>query len=195
MQILWCWRCKMNVPMLDDGEWNEVWSAFQGAATSHGDRRPLALAAYERITGLKESNFNAIFHHRISQHGPPCPRCGKVLRTKTAYKCFECGLQLHEPNWTFLFHLEVDAFSVPGRGVVAIARKEAVENRLSAGDGIEFRQDIQVIARTTLISIERFFHVTASDDSIGLLLETNVSSAKIVRGQDAWLVSQANVES
>jgi uncharacterized glyoxalase superfamily protein PhnB len=98
MKILWCWRCKTDIPMLDNKEWESVWGVFEAAEGKHQDRRPAALAEYERLTGFKETNFNAIFHHRVSCHGPPCPRCGKVLRTPVAYKCFECGLHIHEPT-------------------------------------------------------------------------------------------------
>ena len=30
--------------------------------------------------------------------GPPCPRCGKPLRTKKAEQCFECGADWHEQS-------------------------------------------------------------------------------------------------
>jgi len=80
--------------MLDDNEWEIVWSKYQAASEDHRDGRAAALAEYERLTGFKETNFNALFDHRISDHGPPCPRCGKVLRTPLAFKCFECGMQI-----------------------------------------------------------------------------------------------------
>jgi hypothetical protein len=98
MKVLWCWRCKMGIPMLDGNEWELVWHAYRAATNHTRDSRPAALAEYERLTGFKESNFNALFHHRISHHGPPCPRCVRVLRTPVAFKCFECGLQVHEAN-------------------------------------------------------------------------------------------------
>lgn len=94
MKVLWCWRCKMEIPMLDDQEWDIVWSKIE-VAKKHFDGRAPALAEYENITGFKETNFNAMFHHRVSHQGPPCIRCGKVLRTPAAFKCFECG-QLRE---------------------------------------------------------------------------------------------------
>ena len=28
--------------------------------------------------------------------GPPCPRCGKPLRTKKARQCFQCGTDWHK---------------------------------------------------------------------------------------------------
>jgi hypothetical protein len=47
--------------------------------------------AYERMTGMRETNANAIMHHRASIYGPPCIICGKPLRTPRAAKCMSCG--------------------------------------------------------------------------------------------------------
>jgi len=51
-----------------------------------------ALDEYERLAGFRETNPLALYHHRISIYGSACERCGKVLRTPVASKCFECGL-------------------------------------------------------------------------------------------------------
>ena len=29
------------------------------------------------------------------KHGPPCPHCGKPLRSELAKQCFECGTDWH----------------------------------------------------------------------------------------------------
>jgi hypothetical protein len=56
-----------------------------------------ALEAYERITGFKETNANALFHHRLSGYGPPCQACGKPLRTPRARYCAMCGAERPPP--------------------------------------------------------------------------------------------------
>jgi hypothetical protein len=43
------------------------------------------------MTGLRETNINAIWHHRIAEYGPPCGACGKPLRTPKARLCAACG--------------------------------------------------------------------------------------------------------
>jgi hypothetical protein len=50
-----------------------------------------ALELYGQITGVKESNPNALFHHRLSIYGPPCHACGKPLRTPVARFCAMCS--------------------------------------------------------------------------------------------------------
>ncbi len=46
---------------------------------------------HKHLTGLEETNPNAIGHHLLSLHGPPCTRCGKPLRTPRARFCAACG--------------------------------------------------------------------------------------------------------
>lgn len=111
MKVLWCWRCRMNVPMLDEDEYSIISELYSGGirATKEfrqkhslplkdlpiNDRFLPLLATYEKMTGFHETNANAIMHHRISQYGPPCPCCEKVLRTAITTKCFECGFVVH----------------------------------------------------------------------------------------------------
>jgi hypothetical protein len=96
MQKLWCWRCKMEVGMLNEEEY-----AIAGELYSKGIRsmdggtmqerfQPL-LDYYYKVTGEKETVPNAVMHHRIAQYGPPCENCRKPYRTPTASFCAACG--------------------------------------------------------------------------------------------------------
>src|SRR5688500_11339460 len=106
MKVLYCWRCRMNIPMLDEDEWQVVQTQLNdamlavksfrretGATLSESPIQSMfqpALDAYERITGYKETNHNALFHHRIALYGPPCHKCGRPLRTPQARLCGSC---------------------------------------------------------------------------------------------------------
>lgn len=107
MKILWCWRCKMELPMLDEDEFAVINGLYSEAFTrtkefreKHRLRldecpmeelfRPVR-EAYQQITGVFESNHLAIMHHRISLYGEPCKNCGKPLRTPRAAFCAACG--------------------------------------------------------------------------------------------------------
>jgi hypothetical protein len=107
MKILWCWRCRMELPMLDEEEFAIIAKLYLGgiggvkevrtrndASLSETFRtdlfRPMR-EAYFQMTGIHESNENAIMHHRISLYGPACENCGKPLRTPRASFCAECG--------------------------------------------------------------------------------------------------------
>jgi hypothetical protein len=103
----------MDVPMLDEEEfaimgklYSEGMSATQEFRLKHNlplnecsieERFRPVRDAYERMTGIAESNHNAIMHHRISIYGPPCESCGKPLRTPRANFCAACG-QVRDSN-------------------------------------------------------------------------------------------------
>lgn len=86
---LYCWRCRIEMPMLDEDEWERIGPDL--SASSDPGRREAALDLYEKMTGVRETNINAIWHHRISDYGPPCDECGKALRTPRAHFCAACG--------------------------------------------------------------------------------------------------------
>ena len=107
MKVLWCWRCRMELPMLDEEEFAIVAKLY--LRVMHGAKKfrmrndaplsdvPLAelfrplREAYFELTGMNETNANAIMHHRISLYGPTCENCGKPLRTPRASFCAACG--------------------------------------------------------------------------------------------------------
>ncbi len=95
MKVLWCWRCQMEIPMLDEEEFAEAYRLYHnmfgpGKGKIEERAQPL-LDFYEKLTGFEETNANAIMHHRISLYGPPCENCGKPYRTPKASFCAACG--------------------------------------------------------------------------------------------------------
>ena len=114
MKILWCWRCRMDIPMLEPNEARQVWDQqYRGLETFDwssldriydelGDRHLVderlrfenesggMLREYERITGCHETRPAALYHHLVGLYGSPCKWCGKPLRTPRAKLCGSC---------------------------------------------------------------------------------------------------------
>ena len=103
---LYCWRCDTHLPMLTEEEWSRIepllhqaiedvnryrvandCSLAEALKVSYG---VAALEAYFEMTGFRETNSDAIWHHRVSIYGPPCSACGKPLRTPRASFCAAC---------------------------------------------------------------------------------------------------------
>jgi hypothetical protein len=91
------------MPMLDEEEWAEIASLYRpgmkslkrpyeenGTPIPMSERYAPMLARYEAMTGYRETNPNAVMHHRVSLYGPPCRNCGKPLRTPKAKLCGSC---------------------------------------------------------------------------------------------------------
>jgi len=113
MKIMYCWRCQMDIPMLDETEFKIISELYSdGFRTTKEIRqkynltldecppiqerfRPL-LRKYHEMTGFEETVPAAIMHHRISLYGPPCKFCGKPLRTPQATFCAACGRSVSE---------------------------------------------------------------------------------------------------
>jgi hypothetical protein len=115
MKILWCWRCHAELPMLDEAEFSivqQLYSDCMRATKEFREKHHLPLSdismeerfspvckAYFDMTGFRETNENAVLHHRISLYGAICPRCGKPFRTPQASFCAGCGYGPNsEPN-------------------------------------------------------------------------------------------------
>ena len=110
METLWCWRCKQDVPMLDEAEFEIVRKAYIRGLRAAKDYRlkhsvslqetPIAKLhepvqnAYEQLTGATGLDAAHILKHRLSLYGPPCSVCGKPLRTPQARMCAACGTRL-----------------------------------------------------------------------------------------------------
>ena len=93
--------------MLDEVEWAELAPLIRkvpqgikahrqatGAWPDEATARELeraALERYEQLTGFRESNVSALWHHRLLDVARPCKACGKPLRTNVARFCAECG--------------------------------------------------------------------------------------------------------
>lgn len=121
MRILYCWRTRCDMPMLEEHEWHYIWETWRShdkdsertfAALSleseHRNGRrltpapedisPLArtqwfvCAGYELFTGSQIDHPNFVRDLRVALYGPPCAHCGKPLRTSSARFCAECGI-------------------------------------------------------------------------------------------------------
>jgi hypothetical protein len=110
MKMMWCWRCRQAMPMLETDEAALVRQAHLGGmpvveaeARRQGRvlipmqldgaaryRQPM-LEMYRLLTGFIETNPNAVLHHEVDQYGSPCPQCHKPLRTAEARFCAACG--------------------------------------------------------------------------------------------------------
>lgn len=94
--------------MLDEAEFEQVLIElmFGGESMRRGVPEPeayrSALDLYEEITGLRETNFRALYHHRIAMYGPPCAHCGKPLRTPAARVCAACWQPVRNPGDKFV---------------------------------------------------------------------------------------------
>jgi hypothetical protein len=82
MRRLWCWRCKEEVPMLDDAEFEQVRSCIHPEEMTTEKIFRDWLAEYERITGVQKTNPNIVWHHVLSLYGEPCRKCSKPLRSR-----------------------------------------------------------------------------------------------------------------
>jgi hypothetical protein len=106
-KVLYCWRCRADVPMLDEHEWRQVlpeltiglrqikhYRQAHEATLEEAKNETYgrgALARYRDITGFHETDPEVIWHHRLSLYGSPCEDCGKPLRTPRARMCAACG--------------------------------------------------------------------------------------------------------
>ncbi len=95
MEVKYCWRCKMEVPMLNKQEFTIAsklyGKGFQVLKKDRQERFKELLDYYNDLTGFGETEPNAIMHHSLQQIGPDCEKCGKPYRTPKAKLCAACG--------------------------------------------------------------------------------------------------------
>jgi hypothetical protein len=173
MKVQWCGRCGMDVPMVDEDEFASLWAKFQSAPLP--EKRQVLLDEYERLTGYKETIFTAVFHHRICMYGPPCPKCGKVLRTPIAYKCFECGHVVHEPNWAFLFNV-TDVVKIWRRGTMLVTHADNIEGKVKIGGRVELWDFERRVFRGSVRAIQ------AVKGQVGLLFSPDIPRSEVTAG-------------
>jgi hypothetical protein len=104
MRVLWCWRCKAEMPMLEDADFfrlhamqRDLIMTAQKRSTTDGGTGSVSevftpiVDEYERLTGVRVASATVVMHHRLAGFGPPCGTCSKPLRTPIAQFCLECG--------------------------------------------------------------------------------------------------------
>ena len=50
-----------------------------------------AAEKYFKMTGYRESDWQSIWHHKLSDYGQKCPTCSHLFRSPTARFCANCG--------------------------------------------------------------------------------------------------------
>ncbi len=110
MKELWCWRCRMNVPMFDEDELVEMNSIYRKCLLQSKKMRitrqdSIAVINNEAFRPLTEwhhlqtgadCTVDEMRHHRAFLFGPNCKICNKPLRSPRAKRCAECGTRVLE---------------------------------------------------------------------------------------------------
>jgi hypothetical protein len=96
----------MVVPMLEELEWDRLAPLLTNhieeiirirtmkncdLATAKALADTAACDLYFEMTGFRETNINALWHHRLSLYGQECAKCGHLFRTPKANFCANCG--------------------------------------------------------------------------------------------------------
>ncbi len=108
MKTYYCWRCQCEIPMLEENEWERIYPVLKvnlekivrirkerecDLVTAKRLAFNEACDVYFEMTGFRETEPNAIWHHRLANYGPECPQCGHLFRTPKAAFCANCGCQ------------------------------------------------------------------------------------------------------
>ncbi len=94
------------MPFLDEDEWEIIAPYLNddleqvkqtrkqtgiGIREAINKTSPVSLSKFRELTGESIEDFNVIYHHRLSDYGPECKKCGRLLRTPAALFCADCG--------------------------------------------------------------------------------------------------------
>jgi len=106
MENLYCWKCKQVVSLLGEKEWLEIEPFLHRGLEKAKEHRaqtgaPIqevpweicyseALAVYGAIPGVINVRPDQLWHHRRSEFGSICEKCGKPMRTSESTECYEC---------------------------------------------------------------------------------------------------------
>jgi hypothetical protein len=106
-EMRYCWRCREEVPMLNEAAVAEIQALWANATEKNlqrqnsavdfdddDDQSPEMKSVYRRyreLTGKEWKMRHLTPYHRLADLGPPCIQCGKPLRNPNASICLECG--------------------------------------------------------------------------------------------------------
>ncbi|MCP4371620.1 MAG: hypothetical protein GY797_26385 [Deltaproteobacteria bacterium] len=108
MKIYFCWKCNIEMPFLDEAEWQVISPLLKSSAeeikqyrsknqcdlkTARKNVKSSAMVIFEELTGRPGIHFDIIAHHRLSDWGQECKECGNLLRTSKAIMCAKCGFK------------------------------------------------------------------------------------------------------
>lgn len=107
MELRYCWRCRADVPMLDETEFAAVEQVHRDCTANvkayreehrtaledapRADLMRPVLDTYRELTGVTADDADHVLKHRLALIGPPCVACGRPLRTPRAAVCAACG--------------------------------------------------------------------------------------------------------
>ena len=106
MKEYFCFRCKKDMPFLDEVEWETISPLIRGSmldvkkyreehqcdlATAKKNFRSEATVQFEKLTDYPDVYVSTITHHRLKDMGPECVACGHLFRINKAKFCANCG--------------------------------------------------------------------------------------------------------
>jgi hypothetical protein len=96
-----CGHCNLRIPLFLELD-VETASRARELARKHNLADAMKTVHQATGCGLKWAQLwaehpDGPVREPVPWPGPPCPHCGKPLRSKLAKQCFECGMDWHDP--------------------------------------------------------------------------------------------------